>query len=86
LQQLRLVLTLNQLDISIDMQLLTSFEVSFYSLDKEILNYKPSILSELCLSIKESINHASEQCMHEGKAEASAKFKDMCHEEGEKKP
>jgi len=38
----------------------------------------------LFLSIKESINHACERCMHEGKAQASAKYKDMCHEEGGK--
>ena len=84
MQQLRLVLIINQLDISIDMQLLTSFEVTYYSLDKVILNYKPNILSELFLSIKESINHACERCMHEGKAQASAKYRDMCHEEGGK--
>jgi len=69
-----------------DMQLLTSFEVPFYSLNKELLNYKPSILKELCLSIKGSINHACELCMHEEKSEASAKCMDMCLEEEEKKP
>jgi len=35
-----------------DMKLLTSFEVPFYSLDKELMNYKTNVLSDLCLSIK----------------------------------
>jgi len=67
-----------------DMQLLTSFEDPFYSLNKELLNYKPTILRQLCLSIKGSINHACEMCMHEEKAEASVKYVDMCLEEEEK--
>lgn len=69
-----------------DMQLLTSFEVPFYSLNKELLNYKPRILRELCLSIRGSINHACELCMHEEGTEAIAKCTDMCLEEEEKKP
>lgn len=67
-----------------DMQLLKSFESPFYSLDKELMNYKTSVLSDLCSSIKGGSNHACERCMHEKKVETSAKCEDMCLEAKEK--
>jgi hypothetical protein len=62
-----------------DFQSLTNFEIPFYSLDKNVMNYKEWVLSELCKNLQESKNHLCERCVPT-KAEAM----DKCKEEEDK--
>jgi hypothetical protein len=60
-----------------DFQSLANFELSFFSLDQKIINYKESILNELCRNLQDYPHHLCERCVQK-------RTQDMCLDEGRK--
>jgi hypothetical protein len=60
-----------------DFQSLANFELPFFSLDQKIINYKESILNELCRNLQDYPHHLCERCVQK-------RTQDMCLDEGRK--